>query len=65
MIRANHYNFNKLLGQKGIIETIKCDCGIKKENIDYIIHGCKKCKKERQFTFRNIEGGKKRICLKI
>lgn len=35
-IRAKFYNFNESLGQKGIIKTIRCDRGVKKENINYI-----------------------------
>lgn len=46
-IRANHYNVNKSLARKGIIESARCKYGNEVESIEHVIWQCSKYDEQR------------------
>lgn len=63
--RANHYNLNKLLGRKGIIDTERCECEAKKESLNHVLFSCQLYEEERKYMFRKMDKIKKNIDFNI
>lgn len=47
-VRSNHYNLNKSLARKNLIELPDCECGATKEDIDHVIFECE-LKEEKRY----------------
>lgn len=47
-LRANHYNLNESLARKNIVNLPDCQCGHKKEDINYVIFECPLLEEERE-----------------
>lgn len=64
-IRANNYNLNESLERKEYIETSRCECGAKTEDVNHLIFRCKNHDEEREFMFRKMEKKKIKLWLNV
>lgn len=64
-IRANHYNLDESLGRKDYIDSIRCQCGAEKEDVNHVLFICKKYIEEREFMFRKMDKINKTIIRNI
>lgn len=63
--RVNHYNLNKLLGRKGIIDMERYECGAEKESLNHMLFSCQLYEEERKYMFRKMDKIKKNIDFNI